>query len=266
MGMPSLLWIDLRFYQSQPGFDQDLGGRYRLHRVNEIAAIAKAIGQTSPQLLCFEFDYPDLPKLKVLRQTCRAHSALPILMLTEQHSETLAVWAFRTGVWDYLVKPVSVEALSRCIDLALKSERPPVSIPPEVRFYQPSSKKQITLPAVAYIEAHYAEAIRLDHLSRFCSLGLFQFCRIFKREQGVPPARYLIHYRIDKAKALLKHPAASVTEVAFGVGFNDLSYFARAFRRAVGVSPSKYRLETGAGVPLLQADPSRGVLLAARES
>jgi AraC-like DNA-binding protein len=265
MGMPSLLWIDLRFYQSQLGLDRDLSRRYRLHRVNETAAIAKAIGQTSPQLLCFDFDYPDLPKLKTLQQTHRSHPALPILMLTEFHFEALAVWAFRTGVWDYLVKPVATDVLSLCIDLALKSERPPVSIPPEVRFYQPSPKKRLTLPAVAYIEAHYAEAIRLDDLSRLCGLGPFQFCRTFKQEQGVSLTRYLIHYRIDKAKALLNHPAASVTDVAFGVGFNDLSYFARVFRKAVGVSPSEYRLKTGAVIPLIQPAPSRGALLAARE-
>lgn len=260
MGIPSLLWIDLRFYQSRSGFDRDLIRRYRLHRVNETAAIAKAIGQTSPQLLCFEFDYPDLPKLKTLQQTRRSHPALPILMFTEYHFETLAVWAFRTGVWDYLVKPVATDVLSLCVDLALKSERPPASIPPEVRFYQPSSKKRITLPAVAYIEAHYAEAIRLDDLSRLCGLGPFQFCRAFKREQGMTLREYLVRHRIGKAKELLKHPAASVTDVAFGVGFNDLSYFARVFRRAIGVSPSEFRIRTRADAPLAQSLPSREAL------
>lgn len=156
VGMPSLLWVDLRFYQSQAGLDRGLVERYRLHNVNETVAIAKAIGQTSPQLLCFEFDYPDLPKLKALQQTHRVHPTLPILMLTEHHSEALAVWAFRAGVWDYLVTPVAVETLSCSIDLALKSERPPTSIPIEVRFSSAPSEKRITLPAVLYIKENYS--------------------------------------------------------------------------------------------------------------
>lgn len=165
MGMSSLLWIDLRFYQSRPGLDRDLAGRYRLHRLKETAAIAKAIREASPQLLCLEFDYPDLPKLKVLQRICRDRPALPILMLTEYHFEALAVWAFRTGVWDYLVKPVATDLLSRCIDLALKSERPPAPIPTEVRFSRASSEKSITLPAVLYIEENYSQEIRLNVLS-----------------------------------------------------------------------------------------------------
>jgi len=42
----------------------------------------------------------------------------------------------------------------------------------------------------------------------------------------------------------MKYSSASVTEAAFVVGFNDLSYFARMFRRQLGVSPSHYRSES----------------------
>lgn len=266
MGVPSLLCFDLRFHRSQAGVDCDLGERYQLHRVDETVAIAEVIRQTSPQLLCFEFDYPDLSKLKMLRQTCLTHSALPILMLTEYHSEALAIWAFRTGVYDYLVKPMTTDFLSHCIDLALQLERPPVPIPTEVRFYKASSEKRITLPAASYIEENYSQEIRLNILSQLCGVGPFQFSRAFKREQGITFREYLIRHRVGRAKELLKHPTASVTDVAFGVGFNDLSYFSKVFRRAVGISPSEYRLRTGGVVPLAQPAPTREVLLATGET
>lgn len=53
--------------------------------------------------------------------------------------------------------------------------------------------------------------------------------------------RFLLHYRIDRAREFLAEPLASVSQVAYEVGFNDLSYFGRVFRRIVGVPASHFQ-------------------------
>jgi AraC-like DNA-binding protein len=57
----------------------------------------------------------------------------------------------------------------------------------------------------------------------------------------VTPHRFLIQTRIRRAIALLRETSRPVTEIAFEVGFGDLSNFINAFRREVGVSPRRYR-------------------------
>lgn len=95
--------------------------------------------------------------------------------------------------------------------------------------------------AVAYIEEHLAEPISLDALARLVGLSACYFCRAFRRSLGMPPQRYQLSQRIERAKTLLAKRAASVTDVSLTVGYNDTSAFCTAFRRVAGLTPSAYR-------------------------
>ncbi len=68
-----------------------------------------------------------------------------------------------------------------------------------------------------------------------------EFSRVFKKEHGHTFCEYLLKFRISKACDSLVDPSVQVKTVAFEVGFNDLSYFARTFRRYTGVTPSTYQ-------------------------
>jgi AraC-like DNA-binding protein len=182
-------------------------------------------------------------------------------MLTDYHSEPLAVWAFRTRVWDYLIKPLKPEEVIRRVTELFKllsaghsrETRIPQSsvhpLPLEVRWSQGNGSDRAILPVVSYVEVHYPEKITLEEMARLCGLGPFQFSRLFKRLKGVTFQEFLLQHRIGKALMLLRNPRASVTDIAFAVGFNDLSHFARMFRRYVGLCPSKYRRGNGNGSP-----------------
>ena len=84
-----------------------LPGDWQVHRAVLVQEISDKIRQVSPHFLCFEFDFPDLEGLRAVKTTKLRFPELPILMLTDYHSEDLAVWAFRARVWDFLVKPLS---------------------------------------------------------------------------------------------------------------------------------------------------------------
>jgi AraC-like DNA-binding protein len=84
--------------------------------------------------------------------------------------------------------------------------------------------------------------VRLSTVAKLCDLSRCQFSRNFKKEQGRTFRDFVVQTRIQRAAELMRQPnAISVTEAAFGVGFNDLSYFSRMFRRQLGVTPSHYR-------------------------
>jgi AraC family transcriptional regulator len=95
--------------------------------------------------------------------------------------------------------------------------------------------------AVAYIEEHLAEPISLEALARLVGLSACYFCRAFRQSTGMPPQRYQLSQRIERAKTLLAKRAASVTDVSLTVGYNDTSAFCTAFRRVTGLTPSTYR-------------------------
>jgi len=76
-------------------------------------------------------------------------------------------------------------------------------------------------------------------------LSACYFCRAFRQSFGMPPQRYQLSQRIERAKTLLARHAASVTDVGLGVGYNDASAFCTAFRRITGLTPSAYRRNLG---------------------
>jgi AraC family transcriptional regulator len=96
------------------------------------------------------------------------------------------------------------------------------------------------LAAIERIHAGYAEPLGIDDLARAAGMSRFHFCRLFREAVGTSPYQYLIKTRVDRAAELLRSGRASVTEVAFAVGFPDLSRFARAFRMQKGTPPGAW--------------------------
>jgi AraC family transcriptional regulator len=95
--------------------------------------------------------------------------------------------------------------------------------------------------AALWLDQHAHQAVDLDTVSQQAGLSPFHFLRLFARVLGVTPHQYLVRCRLRHAARLLADPARSVTDVAFDVGFADLSNFVRTFRRAAGVSPRVFR-------------------------
>ena len=77
--------------------------------------------------------------------------------------------------------------------------------------------------------------------ARAAGISPFHFLRLFAATIGVTPHQYLIRSRLRRAAQCLSAENTSVTDIAYDVGFADLSNFTRTFTRAVGVSPLKFR-------------------------
>jgi AraC-like DNA-binding protein len=92
-----------------------------------------------------------------------------------------------------------------------------------------------------FIEAHLAEEIPLAALAELADLSLFHFARAFTQSFGVPPHRYHMARRMDRARNLLQKPALSVTQIGIQIGFRETSSFTKAFRRFTGLTPTEYR-------------------------
>ncbi len=95
--------------------------------------------------------------------------------------------------------------------------------------------------AALWIEGSSHEPVDLESAAAEAGLSPFHFLRLFSSVLGVTPHQYLIRSRLRRAARLLADDARSVTDIAFEVGFGDLSNFVRTFHRAAGVSPRTFR-------------------------
>ena len=74
---------------------------------------------------------------------------------------------------------------------------------------------------------------------KLCGMSSFRFSRTFKEKYKIAFRDYVVRYRLRAAYKMLKDQNASVTEASYAVGFNDISYFSRMFKRYFSVSPSE---------------------------
>ncbi len=94
--------------------------------------------------------------------------------------------------------------------------------------------------ALAIMEESYGGLITLEQLSKAAGMSPKYFCSFFHKLTDKSPMEYLNHYRIEQACNQLTQEDATITEVAFRCGFNDLSYFIKTFRRYKGMTPKQY--------------------------
>ncbi|MGF7142292.1 AraC-like DNA-binding protein [Anaerotaenia torta] len=105
--------------------------------------------------------------------------------------------------------------------------------------YNYSSLRKVNA-VINYMTEHYSGSITLMDLADFARISPSYLGSIFKKVTGKPVIDYLIGIRINKAKALLAD-GFSITETARLVGFNDIFYFSRVFKKQEGISPSQYK-------------------------
>lgn len=92
-----------------------------------------------------------------------------------------------------------------------------------------------------WIDAHSRRPIDLEDAAAEAGISPFHFLRLFSSVLGVTPHQYLVRSRLRHAARLLAGDGRSITDIAYNVGFGDLSNFVRSFHRAAGVSPRRFR-------------------------
>ncbi len=248
-----IMWVDQTVSVRQSELPTIFGEYFHILKPHAGSSLRSEIIRQAPSLLLFDFDYPERPGLKLMENTKQQFPSIPILMTTMQHSESLAVWAFRARVWDYLVKPVSERELTHALEALDKLTRNISGgaeiraicnrhsrIPAENNVAPRNTTPAELMPALSYIEQHFREKLTSAKAASACSMDAFRFSRAFRAAFGITFKEYVQRVRIKEACRLLEKPNIAITEVAYLSGFNDPSYFSRTFKRYADVSPSEY--------------------------
>ena len=92
-----------------------------------------------------------------------------------------------------------------------------------------------------WIDANSHHQINLEDAAAQAGISPFHFLRLFSQALGVTPHQYLVRSRLRHAARRLADDDSPITDIAYDVGFADLSNFVRTFHRAAGASPLKFR-------------------------
>lgn len=94
---------------------------------------------------------------------------------------------------------------------------------------------------IKYVEQHYAEEISLQDIASKYHLSREYVSRKFKQEYGINFSDFITEYRIERARLLMQNPHLKLVQIANMVGFQDVKYFSKVFKKQQGVCPKKYR-------------------------
>jgi AraC family transcriptional regulator len=94
---------------------------------------------------------------------------------------------------------------------------------------------------VEYIDAHLGDDLRLERLAAVAGVDRHYFSRAFKKATGVPPHRYVMERRVERATELLTRSELPIAQIAHDVGMSSQSHLTTVFRRMVGDTPLGYR-------------------------
>lgn len=113
----------------------------------------------------------------------------------------------------------------------------------EEKDYQGKNLQELQrfLPAIAFIEQNLHRQITLKELTKVVPLQHAYFCDLFSRTLGQSPIDFINNKRIERAQFLMTRQKSPLKEIAAEIGFKDVYYFSRVFKKIVGISPARYR-------------------------
>lgn len=223
----------------------DLGFQVAASAQTGVQALEK-IEEFNPSLLITDIRMPVMDGLELIERAKETHPDLDCIILSGYADFEYAQRACRLHAFDYLLKPVEISALRDAL------ERLRVRYAAERRELDAvfSGAGEGNSPQFAagllreYLNAHYREDVKINLIAESLNYSSGHLSRVFQQCYDVPPNKYLITLRIRRACQLLAsddEPTASA--VGAMVGYPEPGYFARIFKKYMGISPQQYRNE-----------------------
>lgn len=179
---------------------------------------------------------------------------IPFIMLTAKAADEHKLTGLQTGADDYLVKPFNKqeliykvqnlvklrEKLQEHIKLNLLTKATPVKAV--------SASEQFVMKAKTFVETNLGDAsLSVERLAEELNLGREQCYRKIMALTGLSPSAFIRKLKLQRAAQLLAAKAAPVSQVAYQVGYENLSHFSKAFKEEFGKLPSEYTNPSPAG-------------------
>lgn len=202
---------------------------------------------------------PGMSGLALIEEVRRLCPGAPVIILSGYSDFRYAQQAIELGVRKYMTKPTNTRALMDALR-QIEASLPP---PPAAG----STPNLLVARAIQYMEANFQKKIGLREVADALFISPSYLSELFKRHAERNFSDYLLHLRMERAKAYLADVHYRVADVAGLVGFSDSRYFSSTFKRVYGLRPLEYRNRYAGRTPgeaaqggesLLDSDKNRG--------
>lgn len=223
-----------------------------LELTGEAANGAEAIAlieKNCPDIVITDIIMPQCDGLELTEYVYKNHPGVKIVILSGYNDFSYAQTAIKFSVNDYLLKPITPEALSASLQKLLITMQ---SESQNLLAYQVNSntldQKDIAELLVKFLHENYKQDVSFQELASKFGFSVEYLGKIFKKHSGLTLSKYLTRLRMNEAKRLLvSHPDMEIQKIGELVGYKDSFYFSRAFKSFTGIQPSEYRNQAGEG-------------------
>ena len=216
-------------------------------------------------LILMDIEMPGMSGLDAARAVLAQRPGCRVIFVTAYSLFQYAHEDVHLGACDYLLKPVDPDELEASIRRAMRqveAERKLKELatakalpepqdagaaPAEEAADEDSPAAMVMAQVRRYLEDNYMFDLSLDSVGEILHISPAYLSAQFKKYQKMNFLDCLTELRINAAKELLADPLRSTAEVASMVGYDDSSYFARAFKKRTGMTPTQYRRQAGRG-------------------
>ena len=197
------------------------------------------IEKKKPDVLITDIRMPGMDGLELMKEIRKKKLDTKVVLVSGYAEFDYAQKAIRMGAVDHLLKPVEAETFAKVLENLEKmlDERGGKQEEQPEEILNPSALENI----VEEIQSRYNENITLTGFSEKHNISAGHLSNLLKERLGMSFSKYITAKRVQKAKELLADERLSVEKVANEVGYKDYFYFTKVFKKAVGISPSKYR-------------------------
>lgn len=253
--------------------------RFEREVVLEVAENGRKAADTAvlwgADLILMDIEMPGMSGLDAARAVLAQRPSCRVIFVTAYSLFQYAHEAVHLGACDYLLKPVDPDELEASVRRAMRqieterkleelaAARPqPEQTETEAEAEDAPEESENSQTALVmahvrrYLEDNYMFDLSLDSVGEILHISPAYLSAQFKKYQKMNFLDCLTELRINAAKELLADPFRSSAEVASMVGYEDASYFARAFKKRTGMTPTQYRRQA---VQKAKADPEAGL-------
>lgn len=223
----------------------------------------EVLERVSIDILLTDVRMPLMDGIELIRQARLRFPSLKIVIVSAYDEFAYAQQAMAYQVYYYLLKPVDNDKFLECIqgvceqcriEREQREEQDRLKVLLAVQTQSAESKawsadesgsRKIVADVLEHIHEHYAEEIWVESVADAFFLSADYLNALFKGQTGVSLMKYIIGYRMDRAKDMLRSTHRRIADIAGSVGYADVSYFCKIYKKHTGLSPSQYRERSG---------------------
>lgn len=200
------------------------------------------VKENEVDLILTDIRMPVMDGIQLVKELGSLNKSMDVVVISVHDEFQFVQQAIRSGVFDYLLKPIDEEELRACLDKYLKKNTSIDSKENEVT--EESIPASSIEKVLKYISKTPINQVNLKDAANHVHMNPSYLSQLFKQQLNQKFVDYVTEIKIQEGKKLLANTTLRMSEIADRLGYADVAYFSNNFKKITGLSPSEFRKTT----------------------